>query len=175
MMQIHLIAAVSHPGGVIGRDGNLPWPRLPDDMKWFRGQTLRWPVIMGRKTFDSLPGHLPNRPMGVITHKPDDVATWTARCFTSLSDALAAYDNFDRVFIIGGGTIYERALKEDIVDVMWITRVKGVFPGDVKFPEVDWNQWSSDYLDSSKHKGIEYEFWCHERIRNGTSIHEAAA
>jgi len=164
---------------VIGKDNSLPWPRIPGDMKHFKRLTERWPVIMGRKTWESIPEEfrpLSNRTNIVITRKPDDMVDFGARFCNDIRAALKGEKHWNKIFIIGGGSVYEWALEEDIVDTMWITNINGDFPGDVKFPKVDWNQWTGTWCGSGKHQGIEYSFWCYERRKvDGKPIYATAA
>lgn len=119
-MTVYLIAAVSE-NEVIGMDGNLPW-RLPLDLKWFKMNTRNGVVIMGRKTWDSLPRHpLPHRLNIVISRQPRKSHDDTIWC-TSFSEALCkARAQSKRVYIIGGGEIYRIAMR--YVHILILTRV----------------------------------------------------
>ena len=118
---------------VIGRDGDLPW-RLPEDLRWFKQQTLNKPVIMGRKTFESLGRPLPKRRNIVLTR--DDA--WHhegAEKVGGLIEALALVADADEAMIIGGATIYEQVLP--IADRLILTDVDRPYEGDAVFPTVD--------------------------------------
>ncbi|MDP5241016.1 dihydrofolate reductase [Uliginosibacterium sp. 31-16] len=119
--------------GVIGRDNTLPW-RLRDDLLQFKRRTLGCPIIMGRKTWESLPGILPGRPHVVISRQPDYRAEGAA-VVPSLDAALAACKGAERVFIIGGAQIYTEALKR--ADVLWISEINAEIAGDAHFPDFD--------------------------------------
>ena len=119
--------------GVIGRDNTLPW-RLRDDLQQFKQRTLGCPVIMGRKTWDSLGRPLPGRRNIVITRQADFAASG-AECVHSLAEALSACDDAARVFVIGGAQIYAQALS--LADVLWITEVAAEVEGDACFPALD--------------------------------------
>ena len=121
--------------GVIGRDNQLPW-RLRDDLQQFKRRTLGHPVIMGRKTWESLPGVLPGRPHIVISRQPDYRAEG-ASVVNSLEAAIAACTDAERVFVIGGAQIYAQAL--DLADVLWITEIDAEIQGDTHFPDFDTN------------------------------------
>jgi dihydrofolate reductase len=119
--------------GVIGRDNTLPW-RLRDDLQQFKRRTLGHPVIMGRKTWESLPGVLPGRPHIVISRQLDYRAQG-ATVVASLQAALEACAGAERVFVIGGAQIYAEAL--DRADVLWISEIDAKIEGDACFPAFD--------------------------------------
>jgi len=131
-----LIAAIAR-SGVIGRDDDLPW-RLPDDLKHFKRTTLGHHLILGRKTWESLPGALPGRTSVVVTRKPDYLAEG-ALVVTSLDAALALAreQGDDEPVVAGGAEIYALALPR--ATRLWLTRVHADVEGDVRFPE-----WSAD-------------------------------
>ncbi len=141
-MLISLIVAASE-NNVIGKHNQLLW-RLPNDTKFFKNTTWAMPVIMGRKTFESMNGEpLPGRFNFVITHKKDwkpaDEKTQVA--FT-LQQAiqLAKQTDCKEAFIIGGGQIYAEAIQ--IADKIYMTRVHAVLDGDAFFPAIDQNKWT---------------------------------
>jgi dihydrofolate reductase len=126
-----LYAIVAHDQNrLIGGGNDLLW-HLPNDLKYFKERTRGFPIIMGRKTFDSLGRPLPGRRNMVITRQAD----WTAEgveVFGSLEDALAALNGAD-AFIVGGGEIYRVALPS--VDVLYVTEVHAAIDGgDTWFP-----------------------------------------
>ena len=127
-----LYAIVAHDQNrLIGGGNDLLW-HLPNDLKYFKERTRGFPIIMGRKTFDSLGRPLPGRRNMVVTRQ----ANWTAEgveVFGSLEDALAALNGAD-AYIVGGGEIYRVALPS--VDVLYVTEVHtAVEGGDTWFPE----------------------------------------
>ena len=129
---LSLIAAVAR-NGAIGKDNALLW-RLPEDLKFFKRTTLGCPVIMGRKTWDSIGRPLPGRRNIVITRN----ATWQAEgaeVFHDLSSALAATADVPKVFVIGGGELYAQALP--LADELVLTEVDADFEGDTFFPRWD--------------------------------------
>jgi dihydrofolate reductase len=126
-----LYAIVAHDQNrLIGGGNDLLW-HLPNDLKYFKERTRGFPIIMGRKTFDSLGRPLPGRRNMVITRQAD----WTAEgveVFGSLEDALAALNGAD-AYIVGGGEIYRVALPS--VDVLYVTEVHAAIDGgDTWFP-----------------------------------------
>lgn len=128
-MQLSLIVAVA-ANGVIGRDGDLPWPRLPADLQHFKRTTMGAPVIMGRRTFESIGRALPGRRNIVVTRDPakrfDGCET-----ATSLDDALARAGDVEEAFVIGGAALFEESLRR--ADRLVLTRVGEAYPGDVRF------------------------------------------
>lgn len=116
--------------GVIGRENALPW-RLRDDLRQFKQRTLGCPVIMGRKTWESLGRPLPGRHNVVVSRQPDYCAAG-ATVTPSLEAAIAACGDAGRVFILGGAQIYAQALA--LTDVLWITEVEADIDGDAHFP-----------------------------------------
>lgn len=136
--KIVLVVAVAR-NGVIGRDGDLPW-RLPSDLKRFKQLTLGRPVLMGRKTWDSIGRPLPGRPNIVVTRDPAFSAPG-ADVVSSLDEGLAAARReasklgVDEVCVIGGGQIYAQVF--DRADILHVTRVEADIEGDTRFPDID--------------------------------------
>lgn len=128
-----LIVAVAHHR-VIGKDNSLIW-HLPNDLKFFKEKTTGHVIIMGRKTFESLPFLLPNREHWVITKNKGFNAPEGVRVFSSPEAVVKAAKEMDVAYVIGGAQIYEAFLP--YVDVMHITEVDHEFEGDVHFPEFD--------------------------------------
>ncbi len=129
---------------LIGRDNDLPW-RLPDDMRWFREQTMGKPCVMGRKTYDSLPARsrpLPGRLNIVVTRNPDYEAPGAVVVHT-IDDALRAAGDADEVIIVGGAELYRALLPR--VDRLYLTHVHGAADGDVFFPPYDPAGWREVY------------------------------
>jgi dihydrofolate reductase len=134
---VTLIAAVAHEG-VIGRDGGIPW-HLPADMARFKELTTGHAVVMGRKTWDSLPDRfrpLPGRRNVVVTRDTRWRASGAERA-GSVEEALAALRAVERVFVIGGAEIYAAALP--YVDELVLTEIDLDVDGDAFFPEWDRN------------------------------------
>jgi dihydrofolate reductase len=131
MMIISVIAAMAE-NRVIGCDNAIPWD-LPADRKRFRALTLGHPVIMGRKTFESLAGPLPGRKNIIITRQQDYQAQGCSVAH-NLAAALALAGETDEVFICGGGEVYQEALP--IADRIYLTIIHEEFDGDRHFPEI---------------------------------------
>ena len=134
MIRVSLVVAVSE-NNVIGKNNQLLW-NLPNDMKFFKNTTWGMPVIMGRKTFESLGKPLPGRTNIVITRKPEWEAHGTITV-ASLDEAIHAAEQTDakEVFVIGGGQIYEQSMP--IANRIYYTRVHTNVDGDTFFPEID--------------------------------------
>ncbi len=145
-MQITLIAAVNNKG-VIGANGGIPW-HIPEDFAFFKKATQGCPCIMGRKTFDSLPGVLPGRLNIVVTSNPDKVSVREGNVVTrqTVEDALpiaikyAKNNNSGRIIVMGGETIYREFMP--LAHELLITRVDNNAEGDVFFPEIDTTTWT---------------------------------
>lgn len=128
MTRISLIVALDE-GGLIGRDGQLPW-RLPEDLKHFRRLTLGKTIVMGRKTFESLGKPLDQRDNRVLSRDPAFRAPG-CRVFLDLDAALDTPVS-DEVMIIGGAQLYAQALPQ--VQRLYLTRVQARLDGDTRFP-----------------------------------------
>lgn len=142
---LSLVVAMSE-NRVIGRDGDLPW-RLPNDLKHFKQVTLGKPVIMGRKTWESLyVKPLPGRRNIVVTRNPDYVAEG-AECTRSLDEALALMDQEDETMVIGGAALFADALPA--ATRLHLTEVHAEIEGDTYFPKFkreDWREISRENL-----------------------------
>jgi dihydrofolate reductase len=131
-VKVALVAAVAR-GGVIGRDGGIPW-RLPEDVAFFKQLTTGHPVVMGRRTWESIPDRfrpLPGRRNVVVTRNPSWSAEGAERA-GSVEEALALVDGAERVFVIGGAGVYAAALPH--ADELVLTEIDAEFEGDTFFP-----------------------------------------
>lgn len=138
MSTISIVAAIAD-NNAIGKKQQLLW-HMPYDMKRFKDLTTGHAIIMGRKTFESLPkGALPNRKNVVLTTLPEAGFMDSFAC-ESMKDALDICEKEDEIFMIGGAMVYRQALK--IADKMYITRVHHVFEdADTFFPEINFEEW----------------------------------
>jgi dihydrofolate reductase len=139
-VKISLVAAVAH-GGVIGNGNAIPW-RIPEDLAFFRDLTMGHPVVMGRRTWDSLPDRfrpLPGRRNVVVTRNPDWQADGAEHA-ASLDDALHLLGGAAQVFVIGGAEIFAAALPD--ADELVLTEIDRDVEGDVLFPP-----WSRDAFE----------------------------
>jgi dihydrofolate reductase len=157
-MLISLVVAASE-NNVIGKDNKLLW-NLPNDMKFFKNTTWAMPVIMGRKTFDSLGKALTGRTNIVITRQEN----WKAenvKVTKNLDAAIeeASYTDAKEAFVIGGGEIFKESIP--LANKIYITRVHATFDGDAFFPEIidsDWELVSNlDFFADNKH-AYDYSF-----------------
>jgi dihydrofolate reductase len=134
-VKVSLVAAVAR-GGVIGQGNAIPW-RIPEDAQHFRALTMGHPVIMGRRTWDSLPDRfrpLPGRRNVVVTRNADWQADGAERA-GSLEDVLRLLDGAPQVFVIGGGELYADALP--LADELLLTEIDMDIDGDTRFPSWD--------------------------------------
>ncbi|CAX58219.1 MULTISPECIES: type 3 dihydrofolate reductase [Erwinia] len=140
-MMISLIAAMA-ADRVIGMDNAMPW-HLPADLAWFKRQTLDKPVIMGRRTWESIGRPLPGRLNIVISSQPGDAegVSWV----TSIDEALQAAGEVDEVMVIGGGRIYEQLLPR--ADRLYLTHIDAEVVGDTTFPDFEPEEWQSTFSE----------------------------
>lgn len=154
---------------VIGKDNQLPW-HLPADLKFFKATTLHHPILMGRKTFDSIGRPLPQRTSIVITRQASYQADG-ALVVHSLAEAIEAGRRVHPdLFIIGGAEILREALP--LIDTMYLTLIHASFEGDVFYPEFDAGQWREtwreDHRADEKNK-YDYSFLRLERKKPGAA------
>lgn len=141
-MTLTLVAAVAR-NGVIGRDGTIPW-RLPEDMRRFRALTMGHPVVMGRRTWESLPDQyrpLPGRRNVVLTRNPEWSGEGALRA-GSLEEALELIADARDVFVIGGAELYAGALP--LADELALTELDVDVEGDTFFPPFDRSEFVED-------------------------------
>lgn len=136
---ISLIVATGE-NRVIGANGSIPW-RMPGDMAFFKATTMGKPVIMGRKTWESLPKPLPSRLNIVVTRNVTYQAEG-ATVVTGLQEALAVAGAAEEAVVIGGAQLYEVVLP--LADKAYVTEIHHSFDGDTWFPELDQAQWKLD-------------------------------
>ncbi len=158
---ISIIVAAS-TNNVIGVQGELPW-RLPDDLKRFKQLTMGKPIVMGRRTFESIGRPLPGRQNIVITRQPQfkadgcDVVSSPAAALTAAADA-------PEIMIIGGSQIYELFLPK--ASRLYLTRVQADIEGDAVFPAIDEQEWhlvEREAREASEANEYAFEFRIYER------------
>lgn len=135
-MIISLIAAMDR-NRLIGNKNKLPW-HLPADFAHFKSTTMGKPVIMGRKTYESIGKPLPGRTNIVLSRDPG-VSFEGVECVGSFKEAMALVPDEEELMVIGGSTIYEMLLPQ--ADRLYFTYVDAEFEGDAWFPEFDEDQW----------------------------------
>ena len=153
--QLVTIIVAASENNIIGNDNKLIW-HLSNDLKRFKELTKGHHVIMGRKTFESMPRALPNRTNVIITRKKDYIAE-NAIVTNSLEGALSIASDDPQPFIIGGGEIYKIAM--DISDRIELTRVHHHFEGDTSFPNIDKSKWiETKKITNEKDDKHNYDF-----------------
>jgi dihydrofolate reductase len=160
-MTISLVVAASE-NNVIGKDNRLLW-HLPNDMKFFKNTTWGMPVIMGRKTFESLGKPLAGR-MNIIMTRDKDWTAQGTRATSNMEEAMQAAAETDakEVFVIGGGEIFKQVLPQ--ANRVYLTRVHTNIEGDTFFPELPQKEWQLltqlDFAADVKHKyGYSFQVW----------------
>jgi dihydrofolate reductase len=159
-MLSHIVAASEN--NVIGSKNNLPW-NLPNDFRYFKNKTWGMPVIMGRKSYESLKKSLPGRINIVVTTKtnwqPEDVFV-----VNNINDAIEKAKESDakEIFIIGGGEIFKQTI--EIVSRIYLTRVHATIEGDTFYPEIKKDQWklvdAQSFPSDDKHNyAYTFEVW----------------
>jgi len=144
MLPLSLIVALAD-NNVIGINNQLPW-HLPADLKHFKATTTGKPVIMGRKTWQSLGRPLPNR-LNLVVSRQTDFTAEGAEVYPSLEQAIARANSWavtaqvTELMLIGGAQLYEQALSNDLVAKLYLTRVHLSPAGDACFPSFDENKW----------------------------------
>ena len=160
-MTISIIVATSE-NNVIGAAGDLPW-RLSDDLKHFKSITMGKPIVMGRKTWDSIGRPLPGRRNIVISRQADFVAEG-CDVVASLDDAAAAAGDEKEIMVIGGSQIYLLALP--MADRLYQTRVHAEVDGDAFFPKIDEAEWrlmTNESHEADERNEYPYSFRTYER------------
>ena len=156
---VYLVAAVAE-NGVIGANGKLPW-HLPEDLQHFKRLTVGHPVIMGRKTWESIGRPLPNRNNIVVSRRHDFRAAG-ASVASSLEDALALCPGSGLVFVIGGNELFRAAFP--YAAGLVLTRIHRSYEGDTCFPEMEPADWKE--MRREEHvaaNGIRFDFVWYER------------
>ncbi|WP_254274680.1 dihydrofolate reductase [Haloarcula marina] len=153
-MKISLVAAVA-ANGVIGADGGVPW-HFPEDLTHFRETTIGHPVVMGRRTFetivDAVGGPLPDRDNVVLTTRPECLPDGV----TAVESVPAARDavrrhHADTAYVVGGGSVYRQFLP--VADELVLTELDDAYEGDTTFPSVDWERWRA--VDRDRHESFD--------------------
>jgi dihydrofolate reductase len=159
---VSIIVAIAK-NGIIGDKNSLLW-HISEDMRFFRETTSGHPVIMGRKTYDSLGRPLPKRTNVVISRTTKHIEGCTV--VGSLEEAIAIFPKEEEVFIIGGAQIY--ALAMEVADRLYLTRVEHDYQGDTSFPEWDESKWKllsrTPYERGEKYE-YPFAFECYDRVK----------
>ncbi len=161
-MQISLIVAAS-TNNAIGKNNQLLW-HLPNDMKFFKNTTWAMPIIMGRKTFESLAGKPLNGRLNIVITKQDGITFEGVSVVNSLESAIeiVARNDYKEAFVIGGGEIYKAAMP--IANKIYLTRVDIIIDADTFFPELNPNFWTlaneEEHAADAKHQyNYRFQIW----------------
>lgn len=162
MTILSLIVATAH-NNIIGKGNTMPW-HLPADLAYFKKMTLGKPVIMGRKTFESIGGPLPNRRNIIITRDPHYQAEGVD-IVDSIDKALAVAKGVEEVMVIGGGTIYRHCIEQ--ADRLYVTHIDAQIDGDTYFPDydtqIDWQQVHCDTYLADDKNAYDMKFCTYQR------------
>lgn len=159
--RVYLVAAVA-ANGIIGAAGKLPW-HLPEDLKFFKGLTMGKPIVMGRRTWESIARALPGRKNIVVTRQPGYAAEG-AQVVSSLEQALERCASDGVAYVIGGADLFAASLPT--ADGLVLTEIHRDYEGDVWFPEWDRAQWRE--VKRQPHEaadGLRFDFVLYERAR----------
>lgn len=142
---MHLVSvAAIDENGLIGRDGELPWPSIPADKRQYRDRVAGHPVILGRRTFESMREDLPGSRQIVVSRSRDAYPEASATVVSSVEEALSVADELageaGTVYVLGGGGIYE--LFQPHVERLVLSHVHGSYEGDAHFPDFDEDEWT---------------------------------
>lgn len=161
---ISIIVAVSDDWG-IGKNNELLW-NISEDLKRFKRLTMGNTIIMGKKTWESLPKRpLPGRKNIVLTDVPNECVDCSVTAY-SIEDALSKCDKNEEIFIIGGGSVYRQFMP--LADRLYITHVHKKAPADIYFPEIDMNIWKvveKEEFPASETVTIPYTYVIYEKVK----------
>lgn len=148
---------------LIGKDNDLPW-RLPEDLKYFKKVTMGHPIVMGRKTYESIGRPLPGRQNIIITRNPNYKVDG-CDVFHSIDEFLSYYKSQSgEIFVIGGAEIFKATIP--FADRLYVTKIHETFTGNAYFPELDMGKWSlisSEQGIRDEKNPYDYEFLVYER------------
>ena len=150
------VAAIAE-NRVIGADGALPWERLPKDYSQYRARVADDPVILGRRTFDSMRPNLPGRAQIVLSHSQREFEGTTVSHAGGIEEALRQARSLgdETVYVLGGADIY--ALFQPQLDRMVLSRVPGEYEGDTEYPAWDDSAWT--LVDETVYERFRIQFW----------------
>lgn len=160
-MIISMIAAMAD-NRVIGKDNQMPW-HLPADFAWFKRSTMGKPVVMGRKTYESIGRPLPGR-LNIVISRDSSLSIEGVTTVASIEAALEAVNHVDEVMIIGGGTIYSSCLP--LANKLYLTHIDLSVEGDTQFPDwgEGWNKVTSEAYQADEKNAYDMEFTILERL-----------
>ena len=170
MTILSMIVATAE-NNIIGKDNTMPW-HLPADLAYFKKVTLGKPIIMGRKTYESIGRPLPGR-RNIVISRDEGYSAEGIDTVTSVEQALSLVDGsdgneaVDEIMVIGGGAIYKHCLPN--ADRLYVTHIKAAIDGDTKFPkydEIDWRKTVSELRVSDEKNAYDLDFCVYERKAN---------
>lgn len=165
MLKVSIIAAVAD-NFAIGKNNTLPW-HLPADLKHFKNITTGHAVVMGKRTFESLPnGPLPNRKNIVLTNIVEGNYDKYYEA-TSLRDAVELCENEENLFVIGGASLFKQAMVFPGINTMYLTWVHAEIDGDVHFPKFNQKEWievSREDFKADEKNPFDYSFCEYQRV-----------
>jgi len=168
-MTILSMIVATADNNIIGKDNDMPW-HLPADLAYFKKVTLGKPIIMGRKTFESIGRPLPGR-RNIVISRDESYQAEGIDSVTSVEQALSLVDGSDgnegaeEIMVIGGGAIYAHCLPK--ADRLYITHINAAIDGDTQFPNYDdgsWKKTASDVRDSDEKNVHQLDFCVYEKI-----------
>ena len=168
MLKLSVIVAVAE-NGVVGKNNALPW-YLPADLQYFKRTTMGKPIVMGRKTFESIGRPLPGRTNIVISNNPDYSAEGVA-VVSSLEQALvyagevALIDGTEELMVIGGATVYAAAIP--LADRLYVTEVHATVEGDAYLGDINWRPWcesSREHHKAEPPNPYDFSFVVYDRL-----------
>lgn len=161
-MTLSLIVAITK-NNVIGKDNQMPW-HLPADLAWFRQNTQGKPVIMGRKTFESIGRPLPKRTNIVLSRSTfeHEGVIWKA----NFESAVRSVQDFPEIMLIGGGELFKQYLPQ--ADKLYLTEIQAEIDGDTFFPQINWAEWKiifEEYRPADEQNAYDCRFLILEKIK----------
>ncbi|GEK14331.1 type 3 dihydrofolate reductase [Aliivibrio fischeri] len=159
-MKISMIAAMAK-NRIIGIDNQMPW-HLPADFAWFKKCTMGKPIVMGRKTYESIGRPLPGR-LNIVLSRDANLQIDGVSCVTSIEEAKQAAGDIEELMIIGGGSIYQAYLAD--ADKLYLTFIDADIKGDTQFPDwgEGWNQTHSETYSKDEKNQYDMAFVVLER------------
>lgn len=148
--------------GVIGKDNKLIW-HIKDDLKYFKKRTMGHPIIMGRKTYESLPKLLPGRTHYVLTRNENYKTNEEVKIYTDIEKLIKDLPEGEN-FVIGGEHIYKAFLEK--ADILYITEIEKEYDGDAYFPQINEEEWEKIEEIESDDKEIPHKFVTYKRKMN---------
>lgn len=155
-MELASVAAVAE-NGAIGRDGELPWEHIEADVRQYRARVAGHPVVLGRRTFESMLEDLPGAAQVVLSRTEREFDVPTARRAGSVDEAVSILEGFDADvgYVLGGAEVYH--LFQPRLDRMYLSRVPGSYEADSFYPEFDESEWR--LVSETEHEGFTLEEW----------------